>query len=219
MLSYLYLNMVWAVVTNPSGFFRKRADELSLWPSAVVVFLAGLASVLSTFLLVLAIPNEGGGMGSGILVILSTFLNAPISFGWVLLQWAIYTVILHLVAYVLNGDGALRDTVIVVGWGFIPIIILNLLNPVFRYLLYGDGAGVIQIQMLQGLQQSIAGQATLLVAFISFLFGLWQAVIWGAGIRHTHRLSIRRAVVVVGIPVVLGVALTIGSTLLTQSFP
>lgn len=195
---------------HPDRFFRKR-DDLSVLLPALVLFLAGLASFLSTLVLLLAVPGDGGGMGTGPFVVLSTLFNAPIAFGWVLFQWLIYAVAFHALSSMLDGDGSLGETLKVTAWGFVPAVIAGLLNPVVRYLAYGSDSGVVTIGFLRGFRDVVSGYPVLLLTAVGIFFTLWQALIWTFGMRRTHRLSLRRALVVVGIPVTISVLLTLGS--------
>lgn len=209
--------MVWSVITNPNRFFRQRTGDLSLVPPAVIVFIAGLASVLSTLVLLLAVPGAGSKMGVGAFVVLSTLFNAPIAFGWILVQWLVYTAVFHALAHILSGEGSIRETVIVTGWGFLPVIVLSLFNPVIRYVAYGSGGGVVQFGVLRGVQQSVSGRTALFLALVSIVFTLWQGIIWTAGIRETHQLTVRRAVAVVGIPLGLLMMWTVVGAVLSTS--
>ncbi|EMA40180.1 Yip1 family protein [Halococcus hamelinensis] len=206
--------MVRNVFFDPDRFFRER-DELTLLQPLLVLILAGLASVFSTLVLLISIP--GSGMGTGPFVVLSILLNAPISFGWLLLQCGLYTGTFHLLSSVLGGNGSLDTTFKVTAWGFVPVVFVGLLDPVMRYLAYGGGNGVATFAFLSGVRASTSGHSMLLLNAFGLVFTLWQAVIWLFGVRRTHHLPLRRAVVVVGIPVAVALFLSVGSAVVSMT--
>lgn len=206
--------MVRTVFFDPDRFFRER-DELSPLQPVLVLILAGIASVFSTLVLFLSMPDSG--LGTGPFVVLSILFNAPIAFGWVFLRCGLYAGAFHLLSSVLGGNGSLDTTLKVTAWGFVPVVFVGLLDPVMRYLAYGGGNGVATFALLSGVRAITSGHSMLLLTVFSLVFTLWQAVIWLFGMRRTHHLSLRRAVVVVGIPVAVALLLGVGGSVVSMT--
>ncbi|WP_435361673.1 Yip1 family protein [Haloarchaeobius sp. DFWS5] len=205
--------MVASVLLDPNQFFRKRTEDMSSLPPAIILCLAGLSSLLTFVLAVLV----GAGMDSGIakvgLVLVTVAFNAPIQVFTTLIMCGFLGGILHLTCLAAGGVGTIGSTLKVTAWGFLPKVIAGLIQPVVWLLVTGGTFDQETVSSVGGLGGLVAGQAASITAAVSALFLLWQAVIWLSGIQYTHRLSRTKAGLAVAVPVALTVTVQLAWSL------
>ena len=201
-------NPILALLAPGDFFAAKKEDPVDLKIPALLVLITGL-----------------GGAGVGYLnsqiqdqlighnpTVLGPVLTLIVALLTAYLTWVIVTGIFAALARVLYGGGEFLRLLQFTSYGFIPgfigsVITIPVLAPFtgsLRLPALGDpqmiGAMVEQIQHTQTMQTA---------ALIGIICLLWSGYIWIFGVREAEDLATRHAVIVVGIPVIIAVAVKV----------
>jgi hypothetical protein len=192
------------LVFNPQRFFSERmAEEESLRIPLMIVLIIGIigsvSAILVSNLTVQLLPAEAAQFGSivvvigGIGAVLGTFF-----------MWLIWTVAFFILSSLLGGSGTFRRTLEFVGYGMLPQVPGGIISAILFYV-YLSGISVPPVSDPQQIQEVITGLLTApmmqFAVLVGILFLLWSANLWIFGMKEGRRLSIRNAVITVGVPV------------------
>ena len=161
----------------------------------------------------MAAAGEGLASMLGIFGAISAFIV------FILIWWVIFSGIFYLLSMAFAGTGTFRRTLECAGYGLVPVIIGSFITVLisFYYL------PMIEVPVLSSIQDPAAVQRfmsailedpafrefTQLSAIISAIFLAWSANLWIFAVRHARAISVRNAVIVVLIPVVIFVIYTL----------
>jgi len=108
---------------------------------------------------------------------------AIISLLTLFILWLLCTGVFYVISIFFGGEGSFKRCLEFVGYGFIPLIVLLWIRPVILLTLPAtiDFSSVYSI--------------------IGIFLMLWSANIWIFGIKHARNLSVRNALITVGVPV------------------
>jgi len=198
------------LVTDPDEFFSEAAVRGSILGPVSVVGLAALvnaaaSNMLSYWLYSLA-PESARDV----------FLFASIigSIGGVLsvfASWFIYAGIMHLLAVYFDGEGSLRETALLSGWGFIPDIVTGAFQVYLLSVVAEDALGGVELRASNAatVRTAFESHPALTVAPVVTVVGLlWSGLLWSFAIKHVHDLDFGLALRIAAVPTALGIALT-----------
>jgi hypothetical protein len=223
--------MLISLLLHPDTFFGERIqepDDLKI-PGIIVligaIIAAGGSYLLSGMYEGLYIAAAGEGMASlmGIFGTISAF------FGFILIWWVIFSGIFYLLSMAFAGTGTFRRTLEYAGYGLVPVIIGSVISLLisFYYLPMIEVPVISNIQDPAAVQRFMSGiledpafrEFTQLSAVISVIFLAWSANLWIFAIKHARALSVRNAVIVVLIPVVIFAIFTLYTAFSGTLFP
>ncbi len=189
------------LLTDPDSFFRRQTGESSMtWSFAMVLLSAVLGTAGPMYILwrasllfpenpVLATQN------------LFSFLGSVVG---IVVLWVVYAGLFQIISTVFGGSGEFRETLKVVGWGYLPRVVLGFMS-------LGVALSVTSgVTFPSGLEERAQVAATLLadpafstVGLLGFVFIVWQGFLWVFAVKHARNLDTRSAAMTVAGPLVL----------------
>jgi hypothetical protein len=213
--------MLTSLLLHPDTFFGERMKEPEdLKIPGIIVLIGAIIAAVGSYLisgiykgLYMAAAGEGLASMLGIFGAISAFI------AFILIWWVIFSGIFYLLSLAFAGTGTFRRTLECAGYGLVPVIIGSVISVLisFYYL------PMIEVPVLSSIQDPAAVQRfmsailedpafrefTQLSAIISAVFLAWSANLWIFAVRHARAISVRNAVIVVLIPVVIFVIYTL----------
>jgi hypothetical protein len=206
-------------ITRPDMFFAemiKSGENLKI-PFLFVAFAGIIGAIYGYEIGTLTgrmFASAGAGMGQ--IMVLSSVIGAFIG---VVVFWLIGAAIFYLISMVFKGNGTYTRTLEFVGYGFIPQIFGSLITlltaiyylpmvrvPVLRS--FQDPA-LVQNAVTQLMRDPAMLELTKVSAVIAIIFLLWSANIWIFGLKYARNLTIKNAVIVVLVPVIIYIFYTL----------
>ncbi|USZ69184.1 YIP1 family protein [Halorussus salilacus] len=190
------------LILDPDEFFRREAETLSsLEPIFVVVFAAistALIPMLILYYLTSSLPDQVTSY-MAIFGSLSVVGGMLAIFG----MWIVSSILLHFVAFFIGGEGSLRETIFLAGWGFMPMVFANVVNSVFVFNILTEALAAIGSESVtpQYLSAVLANHPLMTLTRIISTIGLvWMAFIWTFAVKNAHELSFRKSTLAATIP-------------------
>lgn len=186
------------VLVDPDAFFREHGDEMSLRFPVAVVVVAGLISLVPTYLITGFLEPGGSYMGETAIQVAQVF-GLLVGFVTVFVVWLFVTGLLHGLSAVLGAErGTFRRTFKLAGVGFIPRILSGALSAVATWYALQTLPRDLGPNELQAAMNSITVMQV--VTVVSIVLLAWQGLIWTFAVRHSRGLSLRRSAIVAYIP-------------------
>jgi hypothetical protein len=200
-----------SLLTDPETFFQQRSENPGLLRPLVVVFLAAIASIGASVVLIQTLSTE-------LPALFVVFQAGGVIFGFFgqFIAWVIFTILFYLISIAVGGEGSLGDTFKLTGWGFAPAIIGGIINTITYYIALQatEVPSFPEDLNLQNQQQVIEASeemtefivavtthpAVRVATAIGILLLIWQIVIWVFGVKEARDLTTRGAVISVGFP-------------------
>ncbi|MGB4756587.1 MAG: Yip1 family protein [Candidatus Methanoculleus thermohydrogenotrophicum] len=205
------------VLVNPGRFFKERMkDEPGLKIPMLITLVYGLISAVSAALavnmIIALLPAEAQtpGVMMKLMVAVAAAATAIIT---AYLTWFAVGIIFHLLSMLFKGEGSLKRTLEVTGYGLLPQVFGGIIGAVFSYQVISN-LTIPSITNPEQITEALESLTALIVAdpltqiagLLGILFILWSANIWIFGLKYARNLSTRDAVLTVGIPVGLYLA-------------
>ncbi|MFQ6071807.1 MAG: YIP1 family protein [Methanosarcinales archaeon] len=191
------------VLINPNKFFKEKiSKEIKLIPPAIIVLVAGIIGAISSAMLMPkimgALPKEAAPF-TAFAVVFGAFGALVMVF----LMWLIYAGVFYVISLAFHGEGYFKRVFEFVGYGFIPTIVSSVIGLIAMiYVLPTMEFSFEDPQMIQQSMEAMMNNPVMQASsIIGILLTLWSANIWIFGIMHARNLSIRNAVITVGIPI------------------
>ena len=211
-------NGVLEVLIRPDAFFsRIFAGEVSLKVPGLIAIAGAVITAITAYVVsgptVKLISGAAGSSASGVMGLIGAFGAIGGFFVFLVGYWIIIAAIFHAISLIFKGKGSFRRTLMAEGYGLIPTFIGGIISALLA-LYYIPLVKVPVISSLSdptAITRAIAQlysdpamrEFTQISGIISIIFLIWSANIWIFGIKHARELSIRNAVITVGIPVFL----------------
>ncbi len=196
------------VLTNPNSFFEKKmSEDISFKIPIAIIFVIGIIGAVNaismTQKIMAELPSDAAQFASygAIFGVVGAIIG-------VFVMWVIYAVVFYAISLVFKGEGEFKRVLEFVGYGFIPsiasgvigLIVMTMALPMIEF----------SIDNPELLQQSLMSNPMLQAsAIIGIIFTLWSANIWIFGLMHSRNLSIKNAIITVGVPVGLSLIPTL----------
>ncbi|MDQ1251537.1 MAG: Yip1 protein [Euryarchaeota archaeon] len=190
---------------DPNSFFREKSrNNVDFKHPLLIILVIAIIAVGSSFL----VMNQLSGMFPSDMG--SYVSTAAIIFGIIgglvgtFFNWFILTLIFYSISYIFDSKGSFKRTLEFVGYGFVPQIFSSLIGVVVTYKLMASVDFSLQdpqlisesmTQMLSNNPLYYASQA------IGILCLLLSAYIWVFALLHARNISMKNAIITVGIPV------------------
>ncbi|MDD1652987.1 MAG: YIP1 family protein [Methanomicrobiales archaeon] len=202
------------MLVNPNAFFGRNPTEWEALRIPALIMLAaavvaGAMAYLTTGLVARIMPADVQAY-QGVMLIAGTASALIFTF----LIWAVWAAVFFVISLAFQGKGSFRRTLAVTGYGYLPMVIGNLLSLALLWVAL-PGIRVTPVSgmdpgEIQAVTTALMHQPALLLAgLLGIIFLLWAANIWIFGIRYARGLSLRHAAITVGIPVGLFILMTV----------
>jgi hypothetical protein len=223
--------MLTSLLLHPDTFFGERMKEPEdLKIPGIIVLIGAIIAAVGSYLisgiyegLYMAAAGEGLASMLGIFGAISAF------FAFILIWWVIFSGIFYLLSMAFAGTGPFRRTLECAGYGLVPVIIGSVISVLisFYYLPMIEVPVLSNIQDPAAVQRFMSGiledpafrEFTQLSAIISAIFLTWSANLWIFAVKHARAISVRNAIIVVLIPVVIFVIYTLYMAFTGTPFP
>ena len=208
-MNRIAMNVIQEILLRPEEYFRSYALEEKGWklPFLVVLcvgILAGIAAWLASSMVLPFLPPEARSMGPLIGII--GFLSAVIG---TYLFWIFYALVFYILSYLLKGSGSFKETLAVVGIGYLPQVFGTLLTTIIMAVYLPT----IRITSLAGIEDAMRFSPMVMMSgFLGLVFLLWSANIWIFGMAKVRSLEKKQAILVVGLPVIIYMIYTLATT-------
>lgn len=201
--------MIRTLLFDPDAFMRRRADDSGLAGPAMVVLLAGVAGVLSGLLVVQQVASNFEGDIGTVLAIggVFTVIAGLVS---MFFFWAVFAGAFHVISLAFDGEGDLKTTLALVGWGFLPSIVSGLVTAAAFYLALQNASVPADPAAMASFQQRLQSRSIFTAAsLVAIALTLWQGFIWVFAVKHARQLDGRGAILTVAGPVALSILWTV----------
>ncbi len=204
------------LLLSPKLFFEELGSEkIGMKIPVLIVAVMGVMSAMSAYLIssltVQFMPPEAAFMSPyiGIFGLVGGFIGAFV-------MWLIWGVLFFVISALFRGTGSFGETMAVVAYGFVPqiagsVISLIIINE------WIAGVTVPQVTDPMMIQQVMTGMMNApmmqLSMVVGILFMLWGANIWVFGISVIRKISLKHALITVGLPVVVYLLFTLSSVM------
>ena len=187
------------VLYDPDGFFSELSDPGLRIPLIIVGIngiIGGIVAYESVKYVSGFLPYEARAFIPAI-----TIAGAVFAFLTPYVKWVVLTAVFYLIGMFFNRKEGFRRHLAFTGYGFIPLIIRDLISGYFsiNILRSLDLTSISDITSYRDVLSSYPGIK--LAGLISILFILWSANIMVFGVARAGEIRYRDAIVVVGIPV------------------
>jgi len=192
-------------LTDPETFFQERQPDPNLLGPVLVVLLVGvlgLVSVVPSLLVLLRdVPSEAQPViGAGLAIGAVFGLVGPF------VVWLIYALLFYGISSLFDGAGSFRQLFVLTGWGFLPRILGAAISAVVLFVALGDLSAPQSAEALTSFQQELQTHSLVRASsLVGIGITLWSGYIWTHAVAVSREISLRRAGVTVGIPVVLSI--------------
>ena len=195
------------VLTNPNSFFEnKLSEDISFKMPIVIILVIGIIGAINAIVMMQMImaelPSDAAQFAS-----FGAIFGAIGAIIAVFVMWVIYALVFYVISMVFKGEGELKRVLEFVGYGFIPsiaggvigLVVMMVALPTIEFSL--ENPELMQESMMSNpmIQAS---------AIVGIIFMIWSANIWIFGLMHSRNLSIKNAVLTVGIPIGLYIIFT-----------
>jgi hypothetical protein len=213
-----FIERIKGLITNPDKTMEDVAKEPRIEEAAVVIAIYAILAAISAYVLqthityVYTDPNVPNMAGLMTIVTVVGGLITPF------IMWVIISVVLYLFSMVFGGEG--KFTAVLTAMGLSAFV--KIFAAVISILLLTQ-APHITVEISSSDPFSSVGAMTdfykntfVLLSSLVLLAGLlWSSYIGVFGIKHTEKISLKSAAIVVGVPLVLCVVLQYGTVLLS----
>ncbi|MEA2035815.1 MAG: Yip1 family protein [Euryarchaeota archaeon] len=202
------------LLLSPKLFFEELgSEEIGMKIPVLIVAVMGVMSAISAYLIssltVQLMPPEAASISPylGIFGLVGGFIGAFV-------MWLIWGVLLFVISALFKGSGSFGETMAVVAYGFVPqiagsVISLIIINQWIAGVTVPQVTDPMMIeQVMTGMMNAPMMQLSMVVGI---LFMLWGANIWVFGISAIRKISLKHALITVGLPVVVYLLFTLSS--------
>ena len=117
----------------------------------------------------------------------------------VFIMWAIYSGIFYLLSMIFGGQGNFKRVLEFVAYGFLPSILGSVISLVLTSKAYSSfDFSITDPELLQ--KTMLSDPYIMASSVIGILLTLWSANIWVFAMIHARNLTVKNALITVGIP-------------------
>jgi len=199
-MNRIAMNVIQEILLRPEEYFRSYSLEEKGWRLPLLVvfcvgIFAGIAAWLASSIVLPLLPPEARSMGSLIGIIV--FLSAAIG---IFLLWIGFALAFYVISHFLKGTGSFKETLAVVGIGYLPQVFGTLLTTIIMAVYLPT----IRITSIAGIEDAMGSSPIVMMSgILGLIFLLWSANIWIFGVAKVRSLEKKQAIFVVGLPVFL----------------
>ncbi len=207
--------MLPSLLLRPDTFFSERIKEPgNLKIPGIIVIVGAIIAAVGSYLI--SGIYEGlftAAAGEGMASLLGIFGAVSAFFAFIIIWWVVFAGIFYLLSMAFAGSGTFKRILEFAGYGLVPVIIGSVISVLISlyYIPMIEVPVISNIQDPAAVQRVMSGifedpafrEFTQISAIISAIFLAWSANLWIFAVRHARALSLRNAIIVVLIPVVI----------------
>lgn len=188
------------VLANPGEFFEsKMKKEADFKPPVIIIGIMAIISAISAYIVTTkAVASLASGAESYAQI--GAIFVAIISIVVVFIMWIIYCGIFYLISMVFGGQGNFKRVLEFVAYGFLPSILSSVISLILTSKAYSSfDFSITDPELLQ--KTMLSDPYIMASSVIGILLTLWSANIWVFAMIHARNLTVKNALITVGIPV------------------
>ena len=188
------------VLTNPGGFFEKKIkEEVDLKPPLMILGAMALISAISAYMIASKVignlPSDVASVAQ-----IGVAIGAIFAIIFTFIMWVIYSGIFYLISSFVGGQGNFKRVLEFVAYGFLPSILGSLISLFLTNKAYSSLDLSIQDPAI--LEKAMLSDPYIMAStVIGILLTLWSANIWVFAMMHSRNLTVKNALITVGIPI------------------
>lgn len=189
------------VLANPGGFFEKKSkEEIDMKPPYAIIGTVTLLTLITAFILMRELMEnlfngtpiiaQRSVVSLGLIVVMIS-----VTIGWLMTSSAFYAV-----SALLGGQGDFKRVVEFVAYGFLPLVLSSAISLLLMITMcsFMD----FPINDLQALETAMLSTPYVIASNVtSIILTLWSANIWVFAMIHSTNLTVRDALITVGVPI------------------
>lgn len=194
-----------SLLFDPNSFFREKArNNVDFKYPVLIILVVAIISMVSSFLVMSQFsglsPSDAGSYVAAGAIVFGIV-------GWLFvtfLYWLVLAGIFYLISYIFDSKGSFKRTLEFVGYGFLPQIFSGLIGVVITYWLTASMDFSLQDPELisKSMMEMLSNNPLYYVSqAVGILFLLLSAYIWVFALLHARNLSMKNAIITVGVPV------------------
>ncbi len=195
-----------SLLTDPDRFFADESEDPDLLFPAIIVVAAGLLAALSQLPMLEYVDRSLTGTAAGASSFLYVVTLAVAVVGPIVI-WVVATAFFYGVATLaFDGEGSFADTLGLVGWGYVPVVLSGLLSVFGYYWAFSNRSprSVSDPRMVQPFMRDLLSIPLIrALTAVGVLFTIWQGVLWAYAVKQGLDLSLREGAITVALPVSL----------------
>lgn len=188
------------VLTNPREFFENKIKEDPDFkqPLMIIGAMAVISAISAYIIASKLIGNLPSDMAS--VAQIGAAIGAIFAIISVFIMWLVYSGIFYGISLVLSGQGNFKRVLEFVAYGFLPSIIGSLISLFLTNKAYSSLDLSIQDPAI--MEQAMLSDPYIMAStVIGILLTLWSANIWVFAMMHARNLTVKNALITVGVPI------------------
>ncbi len=191
------------VLTNPGGFFEKKLkEEIDLKPPYAIISTLSLLTLINAFILMrklmeslfedTPITAQPSVIALGLIVVMMS-----VTIGWFMTSGIFYTF-----SSLLAGQGDFKRVLEFVAYGFLPLTLSSAITlALTTYMcLFVD----FSTSDPHAIETAMLSNSYVILSNVgSIILSLWSANIWVFAMIHSRGLTVKNALITVGVPIVI----------------
>lgn len=196
------------VLTNPGEFFEnKMKQEADFKPPIMIVGIMAIISAISAYIIANTIVGSLQG-DAATFVQIGAIIGAIFAIIVVFIMWVIYGGIFYLISMIFSGQGNFKRVLEFVAYGFLPSILGSLISLILTSRAYSSLDFSITDPTI--LEKTLLSDPYIMASsIIGIILTLWSANIWVFAMMHSRNLTVKNAIITVGIPIGLYLIYTV----------
>lgn len=189
--------------TNPDAFFSERTDSSGLVPPIAVVIITALLGAISGIPALQAIMTAVPERTASPIVYLISMAS---TFALILFFWVGFAVAFHAISFAFESEGRFLDTLVLVGWGYVPSAAYYVLATGINYYVFSNTTFPNDPTAISSFVRDLQNKPILIaLGLLGIVFTLYRGYLWVFAVKHARNVNLREAAIIVGIPVGLKV--------------
>ena len=189
------------VLSDPGGFFEgKIKEEIDLKPPYAVIGTVTLLTLINAFILMRELMGNLLSDVPTIVQLIVITLGLMVTMASGMIVWLMISGLFYVFSWFLAGQGKFTRVLEFVAYGFLPFIFSSAISMVLMISMcsFSDFA----MNDPQAIEKAMLKSPYMIVSnAISIILALWSANIWVFAMIHSRSLSIKNAMITVGIPI------------------
>ncbi|HML26522.1 MAG TPA: YIP1 family protein [Methanomethylovorans sp.] len=189
------------VLSDPSGFFEEKIKEkIDFKPPYAVIGTVTLLTLINAFILMRELMENLLNDVPTIIQLIVITLGLMVTMASGMIVWLMISGLFYVFSWLLAGQGKFTRVLEFVAYGFLPFIFSSAISMVLMISMCSfsdfamNGPQAIEKAMLKSPYMIVSNA-------ISIILALWSANIWVFAMIHSRDLSIKNAMITVGIPI------------------
>lgn len=188
------------VLTNPGEFFENKMKvEADFKPPLMIIGIMAIISAIGAYVvastIIGSLPSDAASFAQ-----IGLIIGAIFAIIVVFIMWVIYSGIFYLISMIFGGQGNFKRVLELVAYGFLPSILGSAISLVLTSKAYSSLDFSVQDPTL--LEKAMLSDPYIMASTaIGIILTLWSANIWVFAMIHSRNLTVKNALITVGVPI------------------